>query len=101
MRKLPSFRLVPEPLDAEAQQAMRPVPFVDEQIGKRHRLGGEPDFIQAEEHPLCPQCRKPMTFYAQLDAVGQASEYDLADTGLIYVYLCFDCFEATAFVQTY
>ncbi len=75
-------------------------PFVDQEIGTRHRLGGEPGFIQTEEHPIYPQCHQPMTFDAQLDAVGQNSEYDLADAGLIYVFLCFDCFEATAFVQS-
>ena len=41
-----------------------------------------------------------MTFYAQLDAVGHASEYDIADAGLIYVFLCFNCFEATALVHS-
>ena len=100
MRTLPAFKLVPEPLSDEAREAMKPLPYVEPEIGTRHRLGGEPDFIQQEKVPVCPQCQQPMTFYAQLDAVGQDSEYDIADAGLIYVFLCFDDFEAKAVVHS-
>lgn len=56
--------------------------------------------MQQEYTPLCQFCQKPMTFYAQLDAVGPASEYDIAEAGLIYVFLCFDDFEAQAIVHS-
>ena len=39
-----------------------------------------------------------MSFYGQLDSIGD--EYDIADCGMLYVFLCFDCFEATAFVHS-
>lgn len=100
MTVLPPFKLVPEPLDDEARDAMQPNPNVDPEIGTRHRLGGQPDFIQQDEIPTCQYCHKPMTFYAQLDAIGHASEYDIADAGLIYVFLCFDDFEAQAIVHS-
>ena len=77
---------------------MQPIPYVDAEIGKRHRLGGQPD--KKVTVPVCPECRQKMTFYAQLDAIGQSDEYDIADAGLIYVYLCFDCFEVQALVHS-
>lgn len=42
-----------------------------------------------------------MTFYAQLDGLPRPSEFDLADAGLIYVYVCFDCFEVTALLGSH
>jgi len=39
-----------------------------------------------------------MTFYGQFDSVND--DYSVADAGLIYVYLCFDCFEAAALVDS-
>jgi hypothetical protein len=40
-----------------------------------------------------------MSFYGQLDSINE--EFNIADCGLIYVFLCFDCFEAKAIVQSY
>ena len=42
-----------------------------------------------------------MTFYAQLDGLPGPSVFDLADAGLIYVYVCFDCFEVTALLGSH
>ena len=39
-----------------------------------------------------------MTFYAQLDSIND--EYNLADVGLIYVFVCFDCFETRSVLQS-
>ena len=63
MKILPPFKLIPEPLNDDARQAMQPVSFAVEEIGKRHRLGGKAEFLRNEEVPACPQCREPMTFY--------------------------------------
>ena len=38
-----------------------------------------------------------MTFYGQLDSISD--EIVLADVGLVFVFVCFDCGEATAFIQ--
>jgi hypothetical protein len=35
-----------------------------------------------------------MTFYGQLDSIGD--DFALADVGVVQVFVCFDCFEATA-----
>jgi hypothetical protein len=40
-----------------------------------------------------------MTFYAQLDALPSGG-FDLADSGLIFVYVCFDCFEVSAVLDS-
>jgi hypothetical protein len=94
--RIPPIKLIPEPLNEEAKQAMG-YKWADPEIGTRHRIGGQPNFIQSGETPNCPACKQEMTFYAQLDSIGD--EYDIADCGMIYVYLCYDCFEATAFVH--
>lgn len=96
--RLPPFRLVAEPLSDEAR-ATAGFRWASPEIGRRHRLGGDPDFLQPGEHPACTSCGEPMTFYAQLDSVGD--EFVLADCGMVFVFVCYDCFTATAFIQSY
>jgi hypothetical protein len=40
-----------------------------------------------------------MTFYGQLDSIND--DIIIADCGMIYVFLCFDCYEVTAKIQSY
>ena len=68
------------------------------EVGTRHQLGGAPSFLQPAEVPNCSKCRSPMTFYGQLDSVND--EVILGDCGLVYVFVCFDCPTADAFVQS-
>jgi hypothetical protein len=86
------------PTSEEAKKAMV-FPMSAPDIGKRSQLGGDPGFIQREDWPICPHCGEKMTFYAQLDAIGDG--YDIADCGMIYVFICFDCYETKSFVQSY
>ena len=95
MRVIPLFKLVPEPLNDEAAK-LPPFKWTGGDVGRRHRLGGKPDFIQGEDVPAC-SCAKPMTFYAQLDSIND--EFCLADCGMIYVYVCFDCLETRSLLQ--
>jgi hypothetical protein len=97
-RKIPPFRLVPKPLDVEAANLPK-FAWADPEIGTRHRLGGKPDFIQGELKPDCPFCRTQMTFYAQLDSIND--DIIIADCGMIYVFVCFDCYHTEARVQSY
>jgi len=90
MREIPPFKLLPEPLNNEAAN-LPPFKWAENDIGHRHRLGGRPDFIQSINVPKC-SCGEEMTFYAQLDSIND--EFVLADCGMIYVFVCFDCFEA-------
>lgn len=97
MRPIPPFRLVPEPLNEEAAK-LPPYKWAGPEIGKRHQLGGEPQFLQKPQYPTC-SCGKQMTFYGQLDSIND--EFDLADCGMIYVFVCFDCFETKSILQSY
>jgi hypothetical protein len=96
MRKIPPFKLVAQPLTDEAA-SLSPFKWANDDIGKRHRLGGDPDFIQKIDLPKC-SCGKNMTFYAQLDSIN---DFVLADCGMIYIFVCFDCFESKSVLQSY
>lgn len=94
----PPIRLTPHPLTPEADALLLRSQHVDPIIGTRHRIGGSPDV--AHDVPTCPQGDGPMTFYGQLDGLPATSPYDLADAGLILVFVCFDCFEVKALLQS-
>lgn len=98
MKQIPPFRLVPEPLTEEAAE-LPGFKWAAAEVGKRHQLGGEPTFIQSADYPPCVDCGATMTFYGQLDSIND--EYILADAGLVFVFVCFDCFTTTSFVQSY
>jgi hypothetical protein len=66
-------------------------------VGDRSKIGGEPDWIQSPNLPTC-SCGQEMTFYGQLDSVGDA--ICLADCGMIYVFVCFDCYETKSVLQS-
>ncbi len=93
--KIPEIKLVPEPGTEDAKQAVGYE--YNREAGHRHKLGGAPDYIQDEEWPSC--CGQKMTFYAQIDSIGE--KYDLADCGMIYVFVCFDCFSTQSLLQAY
>ncbi|MGJ4928402.1 DUF1963 domain-containing protein [Bradyrhizobium sp. HKCCYLS2038] len=97
MKVIPPFQLTPEPLD-DAAREMPPFKWAPKPIGRRHQLGGSPDFIQGDEWPTCKTRRVKMTFYGQLDSIND--EICIADCGMIYVFLCFGCFESESFVQS-
>jgi hypothetical protein len=96
-KHVPPFRLDASPLTPEAQ-AVAGFTWADPEVGTRHRIGGEPDGLNQAAYPRCPSCRERMTFYGQLDSVGD--DLVLADAGLVHVFVCFDCFEAAAKIAT-
>lgn len=93
--KIPPVPLVPTPETAEATEAVG-FKWAGEPIGKRHRIGGEPDWIQDDNVPRC-LCGKPMSFYGQLDSLGDS--HSIGDCGMIYVFLCWDCLETKSVLQ--
>ena len=93
--KIPEIKLVPQPETDEAKAAVGYK--YNNEVGCRHKLGGSPDFIQDEDWPIC--CKSKMTFYAQIDSIGD--DYDLADCGMIYVFVCFDCFNTQSLLQAH
>jgi hypothetical protein len=96
--KIPPYRLVLEPMDDEARSHPPGFKWAAPPVGQRHRLGGSPDFIQEVEWPSCPRCAKAMTFYAQLDSLND--DIVLGDVGMVYLFICFDCLEVEALLQT-
>jgi uncharacterized protein YwqG len=97
MKEIPPFRLKPEPLNDEAAK-MRKFKWADGEIGNRHKLGGVPEFVQREDWPTCPDCGKKMTFYAQLDSIND--EFQIADCGMIYVFVCLECNTVESRIQS-
>jgi hypothetical protein len=95
--KVPHFNLVAVPADNEAL-SLRRSEWLSPEIGTRHKIGGEPDFIMDEPTPIC-SCGSTMTFYAQLDSLND--DVMIGDAGLIYIFLCFDCFESKSLVQSH
>jgi uncharacterized protein YwqG len=93
--EIPEIKLVPTPETEEGKSAVGYK--YNKEAGHRHKLGGRPDFIQEEEWPTC--CGNKMTFYAQIDSIGD--NYDLADCGMIYVFVCFDCFNTKSILHAY
>lgn len=96
MRSIPPFTLVAHPLNDDAAH-LPPFKWAGGEIGKRHRIGGNPEFLQKPEFPFC-SCAKQMPFYGQLDSLND--EFVLADCGIIYVFVCFDCFETKSILQS-
>jgi hypothetical protein len=66
MKKIPPFKLVPEPQNDDAKNLTK-FKWARKTIGTRHQLGGEPDFLQNVSWPQCPTCHEKMTFYGQLE----------------------------------
>lgn len=96
--QIPLIRLVPEPADDIAREALG-FKYAGDEVGKRHQLGGTPTWIQGEDIPECPFCHQTMTFYGQLDSIGD--RHVIGDCGMIYVFFCFDCNHAEAKVQSF
>jgi hypothetical protein len=95
-RYLPEIPLVLNPAaSSEASLAWSIVQSGD----YRHKVGGEPDWIQGEETPECEDCQEPMVFFGQLDHLGDVEP--LQDGGRIFVFYCSDCRQAAAVLQYY
>ncbi len=94
---LPEFKIHLEPMSDEASQLMG-FEWAGANVGQRSKIGGDPSFVQGPHVPRCPSCDRVMTFYAQLDSIGDRLCF--ADVGLLYVFVCFDCYETTSYIQS-
>jgi uncharacterized protein YwqG len=76
-------------------------------LGKRSKLGGSPDWIQESEKVICSKCKKPMEFVGQIDSMDYTGEiepepeYMFGDVGMIYVFFCFECLVTKSVYQGY
>ena len=99
MVNLPEYKLDLIPTDQKSVESRKFSELCWHELGKRWKVGGSPTFIQNEEWPKCECCGEKMSFYAQLDTVGE--KFDIADCGLIYVFICFDCYTTKSIIQSY
>jgi hypothetical protein len=96
MRSIPPFKLTPVPMTPEAK-ALPGFKWASPEVGKRHQLGGEPTLLRPMEEQVCSNGHV-MTFYAQLDSIND--DIVLADVGLVFVFVCFECFETKSVLQS-
>jgi len=82
-------------------------------LGQRSKLGGEPDWEQADESPVCKDCGHAMTFVGQIDSIHHddddnphridclsgKQQYMFGDVGIIYVFFCFSCCRSESIFQ--
>jgi hypothetical protein len=88
------LKLVPHSKEAKDKIGFK---WAGEGVGQRSKLGGSPGWIQKEIVPRC-SCGQEMTFYGQLDSIGD--DMCLADCGMIYIFVCFDCCETMSILQS-
>ena len=86
--EIPKIKLVPHPETDDAKSA---IGYQWNKVaGTRHFIGGSPDNLSKDKYPVCKDCHETMTFYAQIDSIGD--KYDLADCMVIQNFVCFNCF---------
>jgi hypothetical protein len=95
--RIPEIPLLPSPRSEESYAALG-FRYAPDQVGSRHKLGGEPTWLQSAVESVCPSCAAEMTFYGQLDSIGD--EYVIADCGIVFVFICFICFTSKSIVQS-
>ena len=100
MTDAPKIPEIPLALSPASEAALNAIGFkwAGGNVGSRSKLGGEPDWLREPAVPAC-LCGKSMTFYGQLDSVGDS--ICLADCGMIYVFVCFDCFRTSSVLQSH
>ncbi|GAB5562757.1 MAG: hypothetical protein SynsKO_44040 [Synoicihabitans sp.] len=97
-RKVKEIPEIPLRMDPSTPQAKSVIGFQwNSEAGRGHKLGGSPDWSQGDETPECPPCFQKMTFYGQLDCIGD--DIALGDCGRIFVFVCMDCFETKSVIQ--
>lgn len=95
--KIPEIPLRPAPTSPEAHEALG-FRYASSEVGRRHKLGGAPDWLASPARPSCDTCNSNMTFYGQLDSIGDGIV--LADCGMVFVFVCFDCFTTKSVLQS-
>lgn len=90
--RIPKIKLLPQPRTEEEKAAIGYE--WNEVAGTRHFLGGQPDEFDEDDYPSCDECDCKMSFYAQIDSIGD--KYDLADCMVIHNFVCFNCFTVKA-----
>src|SRR4051812_6144955 len=97
MEEIPEIPLILDPRTPEAKAV---IGFkYNKTNGRAHKIGGKPEWIQKDETPDCLICSKKMTFYGQLDCLGD--KVSLGDCGMIFVFVCLHCERSQSVLQCY
>ena len=88
-RTLSEIRLEPTPQDDRS---------IHLENSRKTKIGGTPDWIQSPNAPTC--CGQEMGFYGQFDS-SISEEHNLADAGMLYVFVCDYCPRPHALLQFY
>ena len=67
---------------------------------KRHQLGGTPFWVQSSYSPACRTCGKPMKVFAAIDT-DDTLAISFGDMGMLYAYVCPECFVLATTAQYY
>ncbi len=92
-------KVIPEVMLKRLDDVQKPFKHAGKDVGFRNKIGGKPTGISKDEYPKCPECKKVMTFYGQLDSLNE--EICIADCGVIAVFICFDCYTTKSEVFSY
>lgn len=86
--------------DGEEDLPLRAVTLspVKKKAGLKSKVGGAPNWIQLDETPDCPKCKRPMAFALQL---ASDSRIAFGDMGLLYAFVCPECKTAASLVQSH
>jgi hypothetical protein len=96
MDEIPEIPLTLSPKTAEARSV---IGFKwNSTAGGGHKIGGQANWLQSDETPECPNCFTRMTFYGQLDCLGD--KVPLGDCGRIFVFVCMDCLTTQSVLQS-
>jgi len=96
--EIPEIPLLLAP-ESDAARSVIGFKWAGGNVGHRNKLGGKPDWLQGRSVQIPTCCGgKDMTFYGQLDSLGD--QIALADVGMIFVFVCFDCFTTKSILQS-
>ena len=76
---------------------LQPV-LAGKKAGRKSKLGGSPAWIQSDDTPECPRCRKPMLFALQL---ASDSRISYCDIGMLYAFVCPECQATASLIQSH
>jgi hypothetical protein len=88
-RTLPEYRVRLEPTSSD-QEAVET---------RWTRLGGDPLWIQGDYTPSCAKCGEEWSFIGQIESF--CPEFALGDSGLLYVFHCWQCREGVTLEQCF
>lgn len=93
VRELPQIRLHPD-IEQLVAAGLSKASTADANF----KLGGHPDWIQGPNDVVC--CHKRSIFYGQFDS-NIGGDFNIGDAGMIYVFICDDCWTSRSIVQFY